>query len=241
MIAISITEIDVRTVLRAFLLAVLPVGVEVVAGQDNRVPEPKGADFVTMTPLFRERLATNEDGYADVLFTGSISGNTLTVSDITFGALLVGLQVFGANVADGTAITALGSGSGGVGTYTVSPSQTVASGVMSAGSQEATQATKFTMQLDVHGPNGGDNAQTIATLLRDDYACEQMAASGFDMQPLYASDPKQVPFINGESQYEERWVVEAVLQINPVVTTPQQFAGALAVDVVEVDAAYPPS
>jgi len=68
--------------------------------------------------------------YTQAAVTGSISGTTLTVSAVTNGTIAVGQYVFsnGANgVASNTKITALGTGTGGTGTYTVSVSQTVAS------------------------------------------------------------------------------------------------------------------
>ncbi|MBN3852018.1 hypothetical protein G3N59_01370 [Paraburkholderia sp. Ac-20340] len=75
------------------------------------------------------------------MFYGSISGTTLTVSSVVSGALAVGQYVQGA--APGTKITALGTGTGGIGTYTVSASQTVAAGSLSTGSAAllATNAT----------------------------------------------------------------------------------------------------
>jgi hypothetical protein len=60
-------------------------------------------------------------------FTGSISGTTLTVTSVLSGTIAVGQAIFGQGVDQNTVITALGTGSGGVGTYTVSDSQTVAS------------------------------------------------------------------------------------------------------------------
>lgn len=67
---------------------------------------------------------------AGASFTGAISGTTLTVSAVASGTLAVGQPVSGAGVTAGTVITALGTGTGGVGTYTVSASQTVASEAM---------------------------------------------------------------------------------------------------------------
>jgi hypothetical protein len=64
------------------------------------------------------------------IFTGSISGTTLTVSAISVGYLGVGCVVSGTGVTIGTTITAVISASGGVGTYTVSASQTVGSVAM---------------------------------------------------------------------------------------------------------------
>ena len=60
-------------------------------------------------------------------FTGSISGTTLTVSSVVDGTIVVGATLAGTGVASGTTITALGTGTGGTGTYTVSSSQTVSS------------------------------------------------------------------------------------------------------------------
>lgn len=60
-------------------------------------------------------------------FIGYISGTTLTITSITSGALVVGQIISGSTIAVGTTITAFISGAGGVGTYTVSISQTVGS------------------------------------------------------------------------------------------------------------------
>ena len=68
---------------------------------------------------------------ASVNFTGSMSGTTLTVTATTNGTLAVGQQIFGVGVASETVITAFGTGSGGIGNYTISTSQTVASEAMS--------------------------------------------------------------------------------------------------------------
>jgi len=65
--------------------------------------------------------------YTSANFTGSISGTTLTVSAVASGALFVGQRISGTGVTSGTQITALGTGTGGTGTYTVSASQTASS------------------------------------------------------------------------------------------------------------------
>lgn len=68
----------------------------------------------------------------DASFTGAIAGATLTASSVT-GIIAIGQEVTGPGVTVGTVITALGSGTGGAGTYTVSPSQTVASASLKSG------------------------------------------------------------------------------------------------------------
>ncbi len=66
-------------------------------------------------------------------FTGSMSGTTLTVTALLQGApIVVGMYVDGTSVTDGTYITAMGTGSGGTGTYTINQSVTASSTTMTA-------------------------------------------------------------------------------------------------------------
>lgn len=61
---------------------------------------------------------------------GSITGTTLSISTVSTGSLYVGATITGTGVTAGTRITAFVTGTGGAGTYTVTPSQTVASTVI---------------------------------------------------------------------------------------------------------------
>jgi len=62
---------------------------------------------------------------ATTSFTGATSGisTTLTASSVT-GTIQVGQVIAGTGIAAGTTITALGTGTGGAGTYTISPAST---------------------------------------------------------------------------------------------------------------------
>lgn len=238
-VTLNFTESNVFAAVRSYLLSVLPVGIEVVKGLDNRVPEPIGPDFVTMTPIGRERIETNVDDYADAAFTGSIAGNTMTITNVILGSISVGATLLGTGIAAGTTVTALSTGTGGVGTYAVSPAQTLASTTIAAGVQTLLQPTNLTIQLDVHGPNSANNTQLITTTWRDQYAIDQLASSGFDISPLYSSEPKQMPFENAEQQIELRWTIDLVLQANQIVTVPQQFADQLEAELIDAAAQYP--
>lgn len=68
----------------------------------------------------------------EAVVTGAISGTTLTVSAVTSGKLVVGQTISGSGVTADTTITALGTGTGSTGTYTVSASQTASSTTISA-------------------------------------------------------------------------------------------------------------
>lgn len=63
------------------------------------------------------------------LFTASISGTTMTVSSVTSGTLAVGQTILPLTntLPSGVTITALGTGTGGTGTYTLSSSFTIGS------------------------------------------------------------------------------------------------------------------
>lgn len=100
------------------------------------------------------------------------------------------------------------------------------------------RSTQYRIQVDCYGLSAGDNAQMLATLLRDDYAYDAMEAA--NVAPLYATDARQMPLIAGEDQYIQRWTFEAYLQANPTTTVTIQTADALNVETVDVDRVYPP-
>lgn len=172
-VTLTNTETQAMTVLRSFLLAILPINMEVIRAEINRVPEPRSPDFAILTPSSRARLSTNVISYSD--------------------------------------------------------------GWPGAQIRAAMQPTQVTIQIDVHGPASADNVQIIGTMLRDDYACQIFRASGYDIAPLYAGEPTQAPFFNGENQVEFRWTIDAVLQANTVVTIPQDFAASIDVGVIDAD------
>ncbi len=220
----------------------LCTGVPILKGQQNRIAQPPAPNYVVATSLRRERLETNVDTAVDCYFQASTLGTTLTVTEVAYGTIKPGTQLFGVGVAANTIIRSQISGTtGGIGTYLLNNAQTItpAQG-MACGTNSLLQPTKVTVQIDVYGPNSADYAQTISTAFRDEYGVDLFAASGFDVAPLYADDPRQLPLVDGEAQYEDRWMIEAVMQANVTVVVPQQFAGALSLDLVEVDAAYPP-
>lgn len=241
-----LTEVQTFTALRAFLLRVLPAGTDVVRGQDNRVPEPRVSNFVVMTPLSQPRLGTNRTTYFDDVVTGSIAGTVLTVSEIVRlqVALAPGMLILDGvwptmNVTPGTTIVEQITGTPGeVGTYRITPTQTVASETMYIGTRDDLVSVELTVQLDVHGPNSGNNTRVIEGLFRSDYGVDVLASSGFDIAPLYCSDPRQAPFTNDSDQVEFRWSLDAHLQINPTIHTPQTFATEVEVSVIEAATEY---
>lgn len=71
-----------------------------------------------------------DNPYIDCTFVAAIAGTTLTVASISVGTLTIGQRLDGAGITADTRITALGTGTGGAGTYTVNNSQTVSSMTM---------------------------------------------------------------------------------------------------------------
>lgn len=246
---LSISETQVFTALRSVLGTMGLVSstdgqsVPIIRGQVNRVPEPTETDFIVMWPLMRHRLAYNSVTFADNIVVGAIASNVLTVSAVTRGTVPIGQVIYGDDVTDGCRVLAQLSGSaGGIGTYSTSTTSDVPSGDLYIGTQANMMATELTIQVDVHGlPGGqaGDNAQRIATLMQSQFGVSAFIDTGYDIAPLYAVDPRMIPFENDQRQTEERWVVDVALQINPMVTTTQQFADALEPTTIPADLLYP--
>jgi len=228
-------------------LTTMATGVSVVAGQQNRAPEPVNPWFAVMTPIRFGRFSTNVDASVDTKFTGSISGTTLMVASVETGALAAGATVFGPTVVSGTVIYRQLTGTpGGAGTYLISGSQSVGSGTLSAGQTTLTQNAECVIQCDCHAPDttGGDFAQIISTALRDPFGVDFFAALPAPLNgviPLHADDPRQAPFINDSNQFEFRWTLDVHLEVEQTVSAPTEYADAVAVTLASVEALYPPS
>jgi hypothetical protein len=225
--------------------ATMSTGVSAVPGQANRVPEPVNPFFAVATPIRIDRLATNVDGSADVKLVGSIAGNTLTVSQVIAGQLEVGAALFGTGVAANTVVTGVSVTAGGPGAYAVSPAQIAAPQTMSAGAKTLTQSAEVTIQVDFHSSDStaGDFAQTVSTCLRDSFGVDFFAALAPPLNgvvPLYADDPRQVGFQNAEQQWEFRWSLDVCLQIYQTVSVNQQYADSAQIELIDVDAEFPP-
>lgn len=92
---IDLTETLILAALRTVLIGFVLPGTEVIRTEINRVPEPKTATFVTMTPTKRERLASDVVTYdpdRDVMLI--LQATQLTVS----------LDIHGPNSADNAQI-----------------------------------------------------------------------------------------------------------------------------------------
>ncbi len=239
-ITIAPTQSDIQAALRGFLLSVLPADIEVIAAQDNRVPEPQIGNFVIMTPIRFERLDTNLDTFQDSTFSGTVDGDQLTVISFSHGKIEIGSLLTGEGVPDGTLVTA-GPADGTLGIYTINSDISIPiEQTFHAGAKILQINARSTIQLDFHSEDysAAQNAQTTALMLRDLYATDYFAALAAPrnrITPIHADQVAQRPFINDQQQYEWRWVAEAVLQVNQRIVVPQQFAQDIDVDLVVVD------
>lgn len=101
-------------------------------------------------------------------FIGYVNGSTLTVTAIVYGSLAVGQTINVSGIAPNTVISALVSGTGGVGTYTLSTSQTISSTIMIA-----TNGNGLLLNHEI----GTDDLSTSATLPINAY----IQSSDFDI------------------------------------------------------------
>lgn len=98
--------------------------------------------------------------------------------------------------------------------------------------------TKIKMRVDFYGPLSHDWMKAVVTFWRDVYGVTLLAPT---CAPLYYGKPVHATLIDGEEQYEDRWIVDLFLQYNPTFTAPQQSAvPPYKVTVVNVEQKYPP-
>ena len=120
---------------------------KVIAGW-NYFVELQAGEFVEIWWDTDNALVTLQAYSADsAVFTGSISGTTMTVSAVTSGTIKRYSSVVGTGVAVPTFITALGTGTGGVGTYIVDTSQTVGSTTMTSTFYPSTASSVVTLSF----------------------------------------------------------------------------------------------
>ena len=117
---------------------------------------------------------------AGAVITASMSGTTMTVTAVASGTLFVGQTIQGAGITVQTIITALGTGSGGAGTYTINNSQTITSQTM--------YALNWTVLPSSDGAfSGGETCDIVDNYFvynRPD--SQQFGASGV-LSPIYGS------------------------------------------------------
>lgn len=81
------------------------------------------------------------------------------------------------------------------------------------------QSVEITMQIDFYGADSGDKARKLCNLWKSHYSTARLISC----QPLYCKDPVQMTFINEQSRYEQRWMVELILQYNPEFSHEQTY------------------
>lgn len=152
----------------------------------------------------------------DAAVTGSISTNALDVTFVTTGALVVGSVLAGANILPGTSILAFGTGTGGIGTYTVSVSQTAIAGPITAtgdGTRIPQFATTADLTMQVQALSGPDLKQIDSLNIQGVVRAVYMSGfpQGLVRPATKGGDILLIPTgLSGQSN--DTWLVVAVLE-----------------------------
>lgn len=100
------------------------------------------------------------------------------------------------------------------------------------------ESIELTVQIDCYGPQSTaeaegaqDWANLLSATLRDEYGVTALAPT---LAPLYADDATMIPLVDGEDQYEERWMVTAHFEFDPTTTIPQEYADVLDIKLWDV-------
>lgn len=176
--------------------------------------------IVAVTPNFIGTLMSSTGyGYpGDASVTGSIAGQTLTVTAVASGTLAVGSVLSGANIVQSTTVTALGTGSGGVGTYAVTPAQTSPSGAITAtgtGHRAPTYATTSGLQMQVQAISSDDlkhiDGLNISEVNRVVYI--NGLIQGLDRPGVNGGDLLLIPTGLTPGQPYDTWLVKGVPEV----------------------------
>lgn len=106
----------------------------------------------------------------------------------------------------------------------------------SVGTRKVQSQSKLMLQVDCYGELAANWSIALTRLFRDPFGCKELAPI---CEPLYATVARMMPLVNGSMQYERRYMFEAFVQYNPVITVSQEFADSLNLTLLNVDKVYP--
>lgn len=197
------------TALRAFLQTILPSDFPVLLARQNRMAAPNGP-FALMALLMHQPIATSATRY---------TANTriiLQQQDIT-----VQVSLFGEGAADNTQrLSTLFQNGWAAEFFTAFHQNTVA---------QNTPAEKITCP-NTPAPMAPDAASGPASGTQP----PPLSAHSPRIAPLYAGPARQIPFVNGERQYEEQWQIDLHLQASFALSLPQPMASAARLALADV-------
>jgi hypothetical protein len=132
--------------------------------------------------FFTKNNLTNVAGVGGVIgggassFTGSIAATVLTVTAVASGQVSIGQTLAGTTAA--CTVTGYGTGSGGVGTYTVSVSQTFASGAVTGSGGPGLVPAGFLAAPKNYALTGTSSGTLTPTLNLPDYSSGELIRMG---------------------------------------------------------------
>lgn len=81
------------------------------------------------------------------------------------------------------------------------------------------KSVEVVMQLDFYGVESQKRVRHVANVWQSEFSTNKLVKC----QPLYSKQPMQMQYINEKNQYEQRWMLEVLLQYNPCFTHDQQY------------------
>lgn len=197
------------TALRAFLQIILPQDFPVLLARQNRMAAPNGP-FALMAVLLHQPIATSATRY---------TANTqiiLQQQDIT-----VQVSLFGEGAADNTQrLSTLFQNGWAAEFFTAFHQNTVVRNIPDQ------KITCPNTPAPIASDAASDPAFCTPSL--------PLSTPPPRIAPLYAGPARQIPFVNGERQYEEQWQIDLHLQASFALSLPQPMASAARLALADV-------
>jgi hypothetical protein len=96
-------------------------------------------------------------------------------------------------------------------------------GIQATSAMGYTEVRQADIQVDIYGDNAEDRAVALETLFFSEHAYEGIRSIDDRLTPLYSSQAIQATMINGENQYQDRYMITLSLQADITVSLPQDY------------------
>lgn len=95
------------------------------------------------------------------------------------------------------------------------------------GTKNMYSPTEVSISTDIYGKSSPDLIAILQTVFKDAYTYDSFP---INIKPLYITDPFQMPLIDGEKQYTNRWHTDIHLMYTPKVGVNQQYSDELDIN-----------
>lgn len=97
-----------------------------------------------------------------------------------------------------------------------------------------TEVRQVDVQVDIYGDNSNDRSAELETVFASSYGYDTINSINEKLAPLYSSTPINMPMINAEDQYQDRYMLTLTLQAHITVILSQDYFDKVDLSIKQV-------